>query len=219
MKKDTDLLILELAREAGSVGEARNWPSNYWFSWIGCLSLMALLTYLAAALLPAYIHLPTNLKSVGFWLDAGMWFVLAALGARIAYLSSMPGFSKPALERAAVILFGILMASLVFRSTPSAYAEGLQEELHWLRGPCGFFILVTGALSASWMFFVIRRAAPLELQKTTAWAAVSTGALGSMFMHLVCTHEDPVHVFLWHVVPLFLLIGVFASFGKKVLHW
>ena len=219
----TQDLVLELSRDLQHPSESQNWSTQYWFSWISCCSMMALLTYIAAAVLPTYIHFPTHWQNFSFWLDTVLWFLIAFFSAQVAYQSSVPGAAtlwlQLWLQRAMGFVFALVLISVAFRSSPSAMAAEFPEELSILRGPCGMFIFVTGLVAASWMHYVMKRAAPIDLRKTSVWGAISVGALGSMFMHLVCTHENSLHVFVWHVAPLFLLMAVAATFGQRMLRW
>ena len=215
----TDSVITSLVNDLPNPTPAKDWFTNYWFSWISCFSLIALLTYFAAAMLPNDIHLPQNLGSFSFWLETGLWFTLSFVSALIGYHSAHPGRGSSKLLRMGIVTAFLLISSLMFRETPATFANEFSNEVHWHRGPCGIFILSTGIVSAMWMFFVLRRAAPTRLSFTGMWVAVSVGSLGSMFMHLVCTHESSAHDILWHVSPLILLGMLSAAVGHRSLRW
>ena len=217
--RDTPQLIHDLAADLSEPSESLNWKANFWFSWAGCISVMAIMTYLAAAFLPKDIHLPQDLKNAAYWIELTLWLIL---GLSAAFMTS--SFARPRTlngwsPRFAWVVLAMLLSTILLNITPSAFASQMSEELHWKQGPCGFFILFTGLVSSLWMFYIIKKAAPVDLIKTSTWAAISVGALGSFFMHLVCTHENSVHTFLWHVSPLFLLAFIAAWIGPKALRW
>lgn len=217
--KDTSRLIHHLASHLNEPSESINWNTNYWFSWLSCISVMAILTYLAAAFLPNDIHLPQNLKSVSFWAESALWLSLGFLAAKVTSSYARPNVFNRWSPKLAIGVFAALIATIGFNVIPSAFASEVRTELHWMQGPCGFFIVFTGLVSALWMFYVVKKAAPVDLMKTSIWAAISVGSLGSFFMHLVCTHESAVHTFLWHVSPLFLLTFLCFGIGQKALRW
>jgi hypothetical protein len=218
-RKSSTALIAELTGDLQNSSTARDWFTQYWFSWISCFSFIAILTYVAAAFFPNDIHLPQNLKSASFWSENAMWLFLSVTSAMVGYLSAQPVRSSRLFLRMAYAISLLLIVGLLTRESPSSMADAFGAEMHWHRGPCGFFILATGIISAFWMSFILRRAAPTSLSFTGLWVAVSIGSLGSMFMHLVCTHESTAHEILWHISPLLLLAILGASLSPKVLRW
>lgn len=216
---DTSSLIHQLASRLGEPSESLNWNANYWFSWMSCVFVMAILTYLAAAFFPGDIHLPQNLKNASYWIESSLWLSLAFLAALLTSSFSRLGALSRWKPRLAAFVMLALVTTILVNISPNAFASQIYEELHWLQGPCGFFILITGFVSALWMFYIVKKGAPVNLVKTSAWASVSVGALGSFFMHLVCTHENSAHTFIWHVAPLFLLTLMCVGVGQKALRW
>jgi hypothetical protein len=219
LEVQTQKLIQDLSQKVHEPTESQDWPTQYWASWIGCASIMALLTYVAAALLPDYIHLPTNLRDPRFWVQEGLWLLVALLSARASYVYSFPTERPRESELMLILLMSALCASLFLAIDQISMLRDLGVEAQLDRGPCGGFIALTGALGAGWMFFVIKRAAPIHLSRTATYAALSMATLSSALMHLVCTHENPIHVVIWHLVPVVALGAASAVLGKKLLRW
>jgi hypothetical protein len=211
--------ISELVGDLKNPSATKDWTTLYWFSWISCFSLFALLTYLASAAVPNDIHLPQNLGSVSFWFENTLWFALALLSARVGFLSAYPTEQLNRTLKTTYAMLALLAVVLLLKETPSALANEFSEEMHFERGPCGSFILINGLVLTLGMFAILKRAAPTRLKFTGLWVAVSVGALGSMFMHLVCTHESGAHEIIWHVLPLLMLVGIVSSSSQRLLRW
>ena len=214
----TEDLITSLSGDLAAPSTSRNWFSQFWFSWISCFCLFSILTYLAAAFLPEEIHLPMDLKNPSFWLRNAFWFAFSVLSALIAYQSSIPGKLKPVVTKLGIAAGVAALGILFTESAPWQFLDELQA-LNIKQGPCGLFILLTSLSASMWIFYILRRAAPTQLGFTGAWTAASIGSLSSFFMNLVCTHESSQHVFVWHLLPVFLLIAMGMQLGKSFLRW
>lgn len=218
-RTNLDRTISDLVSRLNKSDGPKNWATLFWFSWISCLSIMSILTYIAAAFFPNDIHLPQNTGNFAFWAEIGLWFSLALLSAGIAYVSGFPTRSTRKLLNfayTAAVLMGVVLFT---RESPSAVASEFVNEIHLHRGPCGFFILITGFVSMCGMFYILKKAAPIDLSFTGLWTALSVGALSSMFMHLVCTHESTAHTLLWHVTPVILLMIMGLTLSPRLLRW
>jgi hypothetical protein len=66
-----------------------------------------------------------------------------------------------------------------------------------------------GAVPVVAAMFLIRRAAPLDPVWTALLALVAAGAAGALTSELACPISLPMHVMLWHVLP----IAVYAAIG------
>jgi hypothetical protein len=214
-----DKTISDLVSDVKNPAPSANWGRRYWSSWASSFLLMTVLTLWASRRLPSDVHLPENLMSVSFWIEAGLWFVLALLSAFIAYQSSMPTKPTSYLLRASYATSFLLAVSLLIRETPSSFASEFSNELHWHRGPCGAFILSTSLVSAIWMFSALRKAAPTRLSFTGAWTLMSVGSLSAMFMHLVCTRETSAHAIIWHIAPMLVLAMAGTAYSRRALRW
>jgi hypothetical protein len=215
----TENLIENLSLDLKTPSESRDWFVSYWMSWVACAAVMALVTWFASWLLPAHIHLPLDMHRVSFWIETASWFGISFVSGFAAYSSSIPGRAKPTYTRLAYVFSFLLMVSYLIQSTPEAFAVQVANEAHLLQGPCGVFIALTGLASGAWMLSRVKRAAPVDLAFTATWTATSVGAMAAMFMHLVCSHENPAHLLIWHVFPLVLLILIASAISQRVLRW
>ena len=207
-----------LVNDLSKPSESKNWFSLFFFSWMGCASILAMFTYLAMSFMPQDIHLPRN-TGFSFWFHSALWFGLSVTAALTAYSHSLIGKNLPVYRLFSRVFAIAVVVSALMDLSWFRLSDDLNAEFDFYQGPCGGFIFLTGFLAANWMWVVIKRATPLNSRRTGMWAAVSVGAIGSGFMHMVCTHEGHAHELMWHVVPLILLTGLGAILGKKWIRW
>jgi hypothetical protein len=154
------------------------------------------------------------------------WFVaqtlailsLIIIGSWSALRISVPGdgerFSHhqlPLILLAAWIFFEIVhIAKGVFALGASA----LGPDLHFA---CGYLILGAGIIISGPLFWLIRKATPLEPLWCGALAGLSGAAFASLAFQVICPYDHSTHSFLWHLLPTVMagVIGIF--FGKKYL--
>ena len=73
-------------------------------------------------------------------------------------------------------------------------------------------VAFVGLVPAILAVVLIRRAAPLEPRWTALLGLLGAGAAGALTSEMACPLAAPLHVFLWHIVP----VGVFALVGAGV---
>ena len=219
-ERQTEHLIDRLTAD---FSRAKTFPEPFgilWAAWTLGVFVLACLTVVSVHYLPAYLHLPTDLGRFWFWFENVLWLSIGLLSATVAYRSMTPGQASSRLANITYGLLCVLLFSILLRWRPSAFAGELDGEMHWLQGPCGFFIFLVGILCSVGLFMVIRwRGAPVRLRWTSAWAAMSMGAIGATLMHLVCLHESSMHLILWHFAPAVLLSLISFGFGRFLLRW
>ena len=218
MNKTKDL-IENLSQSLLKPSPTQNWRKQFWVSWCLSFGSMVSLTLLAGYLLPAYLYLPSGAQTVSFWIESFSWLLLSLVSAGIVYQQALAQSIHPVLLKLSFTAILVLSIVVIVKTTPSALATDMDQELHWIQGPCGLFIFITGLFTVLGLSFIIKKAAPIQLTKTGIWLALSLGALGSLCMHLVCPHENSTHVLLWHVVPLMLLMGLTSKLSEFTLRW
>lgn len=70
-------------------------------------------------------------------------------------------------------------------------------------------VAFVGTIPAMLAVVLIHRAAPLEPRWTALLGVLAAGAAGALTSEIACPIHAPIHVFLWHVVPVvaFALVG------------
>jgi hypothetical protein len=152
-------------------------------------------------------------RSPTFLLLAVLTLALGTSSALSAFMMSVPDRVQPWLFAVpATVLalgLGVLAGDVVSAGSPRA-GDGIT---------CVGKILALALLPSALLFHMLRKAAPLRLGGVGALAALSavaTGALGAQFM---CRHDGPLHILLWHYVPVVLLSGVGILLGRLLLKW
>jgi hypothetical protein len=134
---------------------------------------------------------------------ATMWLsVVTAL--RLA----VPGADQRAWTRWwPLVLLGALVAVSAAEVTLVALVGDVGSPLRaWT---CVRKLTFVGAIPAVGAIVLIRRAAPLDPVWTALLALVASGAAGALTSELACPVHAPMHVMLWHILP----IAVYAALG------
>jgi hypothetical protein len=105
----------------------------------------------------------------------------------------------------------LLLGALVAVSAAELTLFGAVGDVGWSLRTWGCVRKLTfaGALPALGAIVLIRRAAPLDPVWTALLGLVASGAAGALTSELACPVRAPMHVMLWHVLP----IAVYAALG------
>jgi hypothetical protein len=77
----------------------------------------------------------------------------------------------------------------------------------------------TGTVPAVLAIVLILRAAPLEPLWTAMLGVLAAGAAGALASELHCPSRAPMHVLLWHILPVALSAAVGLAVGSVVVGW
>lgn len=213
MTQDTDDLIRNLAGQAAPV---RLFPPPWrrTAAWLACSLL-----YVAAVviILAPRADLASKIQDQRFVIEAVTALATAVLAALAAFSTVVPGYSRVALALLIVPLaawLGSLGVGCV-RDWIELGPAGMALATDW---GCFPAILVSGGVPAVAMAIMLRRGAPLTPTLSMASGGLAAGALadfGMRFHH----HEAGVMSLVWHLAAVFLLLGVAARAGRRVLKW
>jgi hypothetical protein len=147
-------------------------------------------------------------QSPGFLLQAILLAALALLSAYSAFSLSVPGRKKSWLliVPAIVLLFWLFwIASEVFSADALEAGTGLNclRNILLLSLPPGFLLC-----------FMLKKAMPLKAGTAGMLAALGTAALANMGTRFLCHHENPLHLFIWHFLPVFAFTCAGAIVGR-----
>ena len=140
--------------------------------------------------------------------SAGSAFVLSVPGTRGRLTGTLPPL--------AAALWGITL--LVILGIDERYATGFAVEFLGGEG-CLARILILGVLPGVLLFIMIRQAAPLDDRQTGILAALAVAALGALGLQFVCLNNHPVHLFLWHFLPVVAVALLGSLLGRWFLNW
>lgn len=223
-RHSTDHLILQMKNDFETRGFSSRWKNSFWINLSVIFIAILLLTFFSHLLLPEYIYLPENLFQPYYWSETIIWVFLIISMMRISYLSA---HAEPAPRHLKTLIGGAGLCMLVLwafkfnaeHMTFSKFTTGLNEETSLIRGPCGFFIFTTGMMSTLLLARVFQKAAVVHTKSTAIALSLSVGSMASLCMHLVCPHESPIHVFIWHILPLILCTFFVFRWSIKLFQW
>jgi len=84
---------------------------------------------------------------------------------------------------------------------------------------CTRDVLVLAVVPGALLFFMVQKAAPTSLAWVGALILLSVAALGSMGVQFICSNSQPLHIFIWHFLPVILVGAAGIYLGKKILKW
>jgi len=137
------------------------------------------------------------------------------LSARAAFQLSVPGSDRGAAARM-LPLGGLLLWGCCIACGRSACA--LPPAPISIAGlSCAVKLLLLGLAPSLMGFSMLRKAAPLSPGWTGWFALLSPGSLALLGTRWVCAREDPLHLFLWHLLPALAaaLLGIYL--GRRLL--
>jgi hypothetical protein len=216
-KNKTRNLIHSLAQDVENPSETADWGKKYWIAWAIWLGFYAAATFLCTVMWPELASLRSDLLNGSSLIQIALWLGAAVATAIATYQSSFPVWKGVSAKPVALGIFVVLLVTICFDW--AGLGGDFAAEMHADRGSCGRFMLIMGFFSTAWMMIVIRKAAPARLIETGAWAAATSGAVGAFCMSFVCPHENPMHILVWHLVPILALSVVGAIVGQRALKW
>ncbi|MFP5387075.1 MAG: NrsF family protein [Bacteriovoracia bacterium] len=154
-----------------------------------------------------------NLQSVAprvlFWLQNVSLFIVAVSGIINACLMSIPGRGPGMILRtvpfiAFFVWFALILPSLI--SVESQMGRGLL---------CVADLLFIGAAPLVVLFKVMRKGAVLERGKAGVTGLLGVAALGALGSQFVCSSESPMHLIVWHFLPVLFLGTLGFIVGNK----
>jgi len=179
-----------------------------------------------AALWTALALLSATLGVLHFGLrrDAAEMWHNPALVARLVLLAStlwlavttsfrlaVPGHELRALSRWwPLVALGALVAVSVAEVVTGALAGTMGSPLRsWM---CVRKVAFVGMLPAVLAIILIHRASPMEPRWTALLGVLAAGAAGALTSEIACPIHAPIHILLWHVLP----VAAFACIGVAV---
>jgi hypothetical protein len=142
-------------------------------------------------------------------LGTTLWLAVAT-----AFRLSVPGGEPRAWARWwPLVALGALVALSVAEVLTGAVTGSMGSPLRsWM---CVRKVAFVGTLPAILAVVLIRRAVPLEPRWTALLGMLAAGAAGALASEMACSIDTPIHILLWHVLP----IAVFAGVGALVGGW
>ncbi len=168
---------------------------------------------IGVALLGLRADLETAIWEFSFIAQAVATIALACLSAVAAFLMSVPGRSSSWVRSVPFVTVVVWLLVIVL----GVFTSG--ESSRGFHFACMRDIIVLAVIPGAYLFFMLKRAAPLELGRVgffTALAAAAFGALGAQF---ICHDHRLIHMLLWHYLPVIALGAIGAWLGRRLLRW
>jgi hypothetical protein len=80
-------------------------------------------------------------------------------------------------------------------------------------------VAFVGAVPAMLAIILIQRAEAVEPKWTALLGVLAAGAAGALTSELACPIRAPIHIMLWHVMPVALSAGIGVLAGSALLAW
>jgi hypothetical protein len=190
--------------------------STFLIKWSGYTVLVAILAYM---FLPARADVMVKMSSMSFHLENILWFVASISSGVAFYFSSFPQKLKRAFWIPVIFSLSILLLLILSHFNSDNFAHELHNEMSLWRGRCGLIILTISMIHATFLGRWAKKAAPRDVGMTGLWAALSASSMGCLFMQIVCTHQNSLHLLIWHFLPLAAICFAGQKLGQRYLHW
>jgi hypothetical protein len=211
----TEDLIRQLAGEAQPV---RRLPS-----WLVRIAVWLAVAVASGVLVVLWMGPRRDLFAVlltpVFALETALLVLTAVTAAAGALIVAVPGAERSALVRwlpvtaAFAALFWIASELLVVAAGGGPVGRFGEA---W---GCVAMTIRVGFVPGVVLFAMVGRAAPLRAAWAGLLALLATSAVGVLGTNIICPLDRPVHVLIWHVLPMSLLAGLGAALGIVFLSW
>jgi hypothetical protein len=205
----TDFLIEKLSQSNRPVQRLSS-PSVSFAKWV-------VVSFFCVGIGASLFGIRTDLEEVVFQYGFTSQ-VFCSLG--LALLSALSAFilSVPDKEKTWVSVLPIATLVLWFISISQSFYV-----VDFVNGGIGLScirdIVVLSFIPTVVLFLMLRRAAPLQKGRVGVFAGLSVAALGAVGTQFICHNDDPLHVIMWHYIPV-LGIGFLGFWlGKFLLKW
>jgi hypothetical protein len=202
----TSDLIHDLARQGSRVRPTPHYLVRFTV-WVAASILCMALGILALGIRS---DLAAEWHSGTFLVQAALAIGLAAASAGSALLLSVPGKTNSLhIYLPAALLLAWVM--LLVGSFLTASHMDLGQGLHCARNIVAL-TLIPGFL----LYCILRAAAPLRSSLVGLLAALGAASLGCLATRFVCQVDDPLHILVWHYLPILGLSAVGGLIGRLV---
>jgi hypothetical protein len=158
------------------------------------------------------------------WYDVGFLLRLALLASTMwlavvaAFRLAVPGRDTRAWSRWwPIIGLSVLVALAAGEVVAGALVDEMGSPLRaWT---CVRKVAFVGTVPAMLAIVLIQKAEPVEPKWTALLGVLAAGAAGALTSELACPIRAPIHIMLWHVLPVALSAGIGVLAGSALLAW
>lgn len=211
----TEELIQQLANDAQPVRRLRPLPYRV----AGWAVLAAVSLGVVLILRGTRRDLGNAVGQADFALEASL-LILTAISAAIgALILSVPGAERSARVRWLPLIAASASVLWAVGELIVAAATGAPTGRLTFAWDCVYKTSSIAAVPSVALFFMVRRAAPLQAGWAGLLAILATASVGVLGANVICPNDRPLHMLLWHVAPLMVFAGVGAALGSWLLRW
>jgi hypothetical protein len=207
MNVNTKHLIDELVREGGPVRRLDR-PQVRFIWWI-----LVSAFYFATATIFSGLRPDFNraLGRTGFLMQLAAILALTTLSALSSFMKSVPDQDRPGMKWIPIAA----LFSWLFTISPGFLTVG---NVHMGIGfSCVRDIFLLALAPGIALFWMLKKAAPLEPGYAGALAVLTVASFGAGSVQCICANDDPLHVFLWHWLPVAIVATLGFAIGRAVL--
>lgn len=176
-----------------------------------CIALLISL-FLGMALFGIRPDISEALFDANFLFQTSLLLITAIASAVTVFLLSVPGLEPTRFVKVIPILTTALWIVTIVASLLGASELIAGKGFNCIRD-----LLVLGAAPGLLLFTSIRAAAPFKLTLSGFLIALSVAATGAFGTQFLCRNEDPLHLFVWHFLPLIAVSMLGCFLGRKIL--
>jgi hypothetical protein len=154
-----------------------------------------------------------------FAIEAGLLILTAISAAAGALLVGIPGAVDARRIRWVPVTLGIACIVLATGELVYAAMSGAPTGRLTFAWHCVYKTTSVAIVPGFVLFVMLRRGAPLHATWAGMLALVATAAMGVLGANIICPNDRPLHMLLWHVMPLTLFAGAGAALGRWLLRW
>ena len=156
---------------------------------------------------------------IDFGFEAALLVGTAIAAAVGALTLSIPGAAQDARVRWLPVGLAILCVLVAAGEIAYAAATGAPAGRLTFAWHCVYKTTAVATVPAAMLFLMVRRGAPLHAGWAGLLAVLAAAAMGVLGANIICPTDRPVHMLLWHVLPLVLFAALGAALGKRLLRW
>jgi len=172
-----------------------------------------------AYLLPLRHDLEFHFFTFTFQAENILWLVSSFVSILAFYKSTFPEKLPNSYIVMNIISYTALFSITLYRFDHLPSIVEWKTEMSFWQGRCGFLIIGFCLLNAPIYLLWAKPTAPHSPGLTGVLSALSTGSLGCLLMQIICFHPEPLHLVIWHFVPLSILGYLAHLTAKKYLSW
>lgn len=212
---DTDQLIKKLVSE----GPRKSLPhpmkqTAYWLTGtVLFLVAVSIFSGLRADIMDKIIE-PLYLMELGLVLTMGISTALAA------FCLSRPDAHQKEWIKYTPFAAALLWAGVAFWDSIGTFGwDGIFYSMELGQFDCPTHILMYSLPPGIAIFMIVRKGAPIQCCWAGAMATWSVTSFGYLCMRLIEMNDDPVHLLVWHALPIMLMCVIGMILGKFSFRW